>query len=121
MKFENQYLTYDEYQELEGKLQQMPFNLLECQARKEVDKQTFNRFNKVNEYPIELKTCIFKLIEVLEADENPILSSDGIGTYNPSKISPEEIRKTKRNIIQSDLNEVYVDGIRATYCGADEN
>ena len=37
MKFENQYLTYNEFKELGGNLSEMPFNLLEYRAEKEVD------------------------------------------------------------------------------------
>ena len=40
MKFGNQYLTYNEYKELKGNLSEMPFNLLEYRAEKEVDELT---------------------------------------------------------------------------------
>ena len=34
MKFENQYLTHKEYEELGGKIVEMPFNLLEYKVEK---------------------------------------------------------------------------------------
>ena len=43
MEIEGQYLTYEEYKSLGGTLDLMPFNLLEFEARKEIDKRTFGR------------------------------------------------------------------------------
>ena len=44
MTFEGQYLTYAEYQELGGSaIGEMPFNLLEFEARRRIDEPTHNR------------------------------------------------------------------------------
>ena len=43
MTFDNQYLTYSEYQELGGTLAELPFNLLEYESRKIIDEKTLNR------------------------------------------------------------------------------
>ena len=40
MTFDNQYLTYDEYDELGGTLEELPFNLLEYECRKITDRKT---------------------------------------------------------------------------------
>ena len=41
MEFSNQYLTYQEYLELGGSLEETPFNILELEAQKNIDKYTF--------------------------------------------------------------------------------
>ena len=42
MEFEGQYLTYEDYKALGGTLNdQMPFNLLEFESRKQIDKRRF--------------------------------------------------------------------------------
>ena len=43
MEFTGQYLTYQEYLALGGTLEEMPFNLLEFDARKRIDKRTLER------------------------------------------------------------------------------
>ena len=67
MEFEGQYLTYQEYKALSGTLDEMPFNLLEFDARKRIDKRTFGRLvDKGQEYQ-DVKLCIFKLIPILQS------------------------------------------------------
>ena len=46
MEFKGQYLTYQEYKALGGTLDEMPFNLLEFNARKKIDERTFGRLIK---------------------------------------------------------------------------
>ena len=41
--FSGQYLTYLEYQSLGGTLEETPFNLLEYEARKQIDLRTQRR------------------------------------------------------------------------------
>ena len=43
MEFEGQYLTYEEYIDLGGTLDLMPFNLLEFEARRKIDIRTQSR------------------------------------------------------------------------------
>ena len=43
MEFEGQYLTYNEYKALGGRLDQTPFNILEFEARRKIDERTFER------------------------------------------------------------------------------
>ena len=75
MEFEGQYLTYDEYQELGGTLEEMPFNLLEYEARKQVDLRTQKRLVSVDEIPNEVKLCIFHLVNKIENYSNSIESA----------------------------------------------
>lgn len=66
MEFQGQYLTYSEYQALGGNLDQVPFNLLEYNARKQIDLNTKLRLKDVQTIPNEVKMCDFNLINALE-------------------------------------------------------
>ena len=72
MEFQGQYLTYQEYQSLGGTLSQMPFNLLEFEARKVIDKYTFGRLVGLEHQAQETKLCVYELIT-------------SIGQYNEAK------------------------------------
>ena len=119
MNFENQYLTYEEYQKLEGKLQQMPFNLLEYKAEKKIDEITFNRFRNLTEYPQELKLCVYELIDIFNNENNSSIVSESVGNYSISMKSTADIEKTKENIIKQYLLNTKVDDIPVLYRGAD--
>ena len=124
MEFENQYLTYDEYKNLGGELQKMPFNLLEYRARKEIDKATFNRFLKLNSYPQELKLCVNELITEFHS-YNTIgnKSSETVGSYSVSFNKPvvTEEQETLDNIITTYLSEIKVNDVPVLYRGVDLN
>ena len=76
MEFEGQYLTYQEYISLGGTLlNQTPFNLLEFEARKIIDKYTFGRLINLETQLQETKLCVFNLINALQSYENS--SSNG--------------------------------------------
>lgn len=122
MEFKNQYLTYSEYQEIGGKLQQMPFNLLEYRARKEIDRNTFNRFTSINDYPQELKLCINDMInEIQNYNEIGNKASETVGNYsvNFNKPVTTEEQKTLNNIIKSYLSETKINDVPVLYCGVD--
>lgn len=121
MKFENQYLTHTEYKELGGKLIEKPFNLLEYRAEKKIDEMTSNRFRKLKqeEYPQELKLCVYDLIDIIHSEGNSSIVSESVGNYSKTKQSKQNIDKEKENIIQQYLSEVKVDDIFVLYCGTD--
>lgn len=121
MKFENQYLTHDEYKELGGKLIEKPFNLLEYRAEKKIDEMSSNRFRSLSkdDYPKELKMCVYELIDILHSEGNSSIISETVGNYSKSKQAKQTIDKEKENIIKEYLSEVVIDGVRALYCGAD--
>lgn len=124
MKFENQYLTYDEYKKLGGNLSEMPFNLLEYRAEKQVDELTSNRFRKISNYPIELKVCLNELItEIEKYNETGSKSSETVGSYSVSYDKPitSEKQKSLKSIIKTYLSETKVNDVYVLYCGADEN
>lgn len=59
------YLTYLEYQEMGGTLDESAFLDLEFQARSQIDWYTFNRLRNEVVYPEEVKRCIYRLISIL--------------------------------------------------------
>lgn len=119
MKFENQYLTYKEYQELGGKIIEKPFNLLEYRAEKKIDELSSNRFRKLSEYPQELKMCVFDLIDVFNSEGNSSVTSETVGNYSKTKQSKKTIEKTKEDIICQYLSEYKIDGVYVLYRGMD--
>lgn len=121
IKFENQYLTHSEYSELGGKILEMPFNLLEYRAEKKIDEMTSNRFRKLKqeEYPQELKMCVYELIDIFHSEGNSSIISESVGNYSKTKQSKENIDKTKENIITQYLSEYEIEGIKVLYRGAD--
>lgn len=121
MKFENQYLTFDEFVGLGGNMEIMPFNLLEYEIEKKIDELTFDRFRKTTVYPKELKLCIYNLINDSNADDNSNIVSETIGNYSIQKRSKEEIEKNRKKIIKQYLSKVKVDGVFVLYPGADVN
>ena len=89
MEIEGQYLTYEEYKALGGLLDLMPFNLLEFEARKEIDKYTFGRLADLEEQVKEVKLCIYNLITELQGYDsdktrNKAISSESTDGYSVS-------------------------------------
>ena len=129
MEFSGQYLTYDEYEALGGTLPEMPFNLLEFQARNVVDKYTFGRLKSLDSQNQEVKLCVNKLIgtlnqyNTLEAS-NKGIASENIDGYSISYATPStSITEAKEEEIKGIVKEYLVDckledGTPYMYCGA---
>lgn len=136
MTFEGQYLTYEEYQALGGsQIGQMPFNLLEFEARRKIDIKTFNRLKGLKEIPDEVKLCEYNLINSIKnyyetsqsVGANGNVKSENTDGYSISYITASEISdivKSKENelndIIKTYLLGVIIDGKHLMYCGVDE-
>ena len=129
MEFNGQYLTYDVYQSLGGNLDQAPFNLLEYNARKIIDKRTFGRLvDKGQEYQ-EVKLCVYNMITTLNSYssydmQNKAISSENIDGYSisygtPQKSTTEAKNSELEDIINSYLANVVIDNIPVLYRGAD--
>ena len=128
MEFTNQYLTYEEYQELGGTLKETPFDILELEAQKNIDKYTFGRLKDLEEQINEVKICSYRLIEYLQSYEtyskqNKGISSESIDGYNVNyDIDSENLLKTKveaiKAIVKTELAECYLeDGTPYLYVG----
>ena len=131
MTFEGQYLTYAEYQALGGSaIGEMPFNLLEFEARRQIDIRTFNRLKDSKEIPQEVKICVYALINGLSDFANATsnasgnVASENTDGYSISYISADRISdivKSKQSeiddIIRTYLLGVVYNGEHLMYCG----
>lgn len=64
------YISYTEYQNMGGTLDESSFNEYEFEARTIVDWYTFNRLQKDTEFPEAVQRCMYELIKLakLKAD-----------------------------------------------------
>ena len=113
MEFSGQYLDYNEYRLLGGTLNQTPFNLLEFEARKEIDKKTLGRLINLKEQTKETKMCVFQLINLYTSINNGVEISGNVINYNKDKISEMTSEIIRKYLINSTLE----DGTPYLYCG----
>jgi len=129
--FEGQYLTYAEYTSLGGTLEQTPFNLLEYEARKQIDLRTQNRLVGVEEIPKQVKLCDFHLIAKIESyaeaasKANSSVENESIDGYSIKYITATQMeglissKNTEfQDIMMHDLYGVIVNGEHIIYNGA---
>lgn len=124
MELEKRYLTYNEYRQIGGDIPEMSFNMFEYKAEKKIDEYTFGRFRKLNEFPKELKMCVYELISEYnkEKDVGNITSeSDGEYSVSYSGYSKEEMESNITGTIKTWLSNTKVNGVPALYCGVDSN
>ena len=129
MEFKGQYLTYQEFKTLGGTLDEMPFNLLEFNARMKIDERTFGRLvNKGQEYQ-EVKLCVYNMITTLNSYssydiQNKAISSESTDGYSisygaPQKSTTEAKNSELEDVINSYLANVIIDNVPVLYRGAD--
>lgn len=70
------YLTYDEYCNMGGTLDEPIFNSLEMSARMEIDNYTFKRLAGEEVIPDEVKECMYLLIDLVNKMQAQINSGD---------------------------------------------
>ena len=115
MKFENQYLRYEEYVELGGTMDKMPFNLLEFEARKRIDSRTQGRLIGIDDIPQEVQLCMLAIIDCVESyitksDKN--IASKSIDGVSISYVSGGQIKDAIK------AKDFQIDDIIFTYlCG----
>lgn len=118
MTFEGQYLTYAEYTELGGSaMAEMPFNILEFEARRQIDIRTFNRLKDSKNIPQEVKLCEYALINSIKSYEettNNVASNGNVASENTNGYSISYITADKvSDIVKSKQDEI--DNIIRTY------
>lgn len=69
------YLTFDEYQEMGGVLDETAFNDLEFEAETYVDWYTFDRLRNETDIPDRVKKCMYHIIKLLN-DQITLFSND---------------------------------------------
>ena len=130
MDFTNQYLSYEEYQELEGTLEEVPFNELEFECRRIIDSRTQNRLKNADEIPQEVKLLENKMIQTLQGYYVSLekaqsgVASENIDGYSVSYISSNQISQLiegKIDVLQDLISEylfgVVVNNEHLLYCG----
>lgn len=133
MEFSNQYLAYEEYKELGGTIDLVPFNLLEFEARRKIDIRTQNRLKgiDINEIPEEVKICEFRMInsmsnadDKVEKINQNIIKSENIDGYSVSYLDGNEVKEILENsakelddIISESLYGVIVNGEHILFLG----
>lgn len=112
MEFENQYLQYSEYIELGGTLTEMPFNILEFEARKKIDERTQRRLLNVSDIPQEVKMCMYKLINTLDVynktQKKGNISSESIDGYSVSYKDVSQTTTQAKNIELDNIITTYL-------------
>lgn len=130
MDFTNQYLSYEEYMELEGTLEEVPFNELEFECRRIIDSRTQNRLQNADEIPQEVKMLENKMIQTLQGYYISLnkaqsgVASENTDGYSVSYISSNQISQLiegKIDVLQ-DLVSTYLFGVivnneHILYCG----
>ena len=119
MEFTNQYLSYEEYVELGGTLEEVPFNELEFECRRIIDSRTQNRLKNAEEIPQEVKLLENKMINTLQdyyislEKAQSGVSSENTDGYSVSYISSNQISQLiegKIDVLQ-DLVSTYLFGV----------
>ena len=72
------YLTYSEYQDMGGTLDEVTFNDLEFEAEALVNWYTFNRFKQDTTFPTELKRLMKYLISMAAFQKNMLSASGAV-------------------------------------------
>ena len=129
MEFKGQYLTYQEYLALGGTLDEMPFNLLEYNARKKIDERTFGRLVDKGEEYKEVKLCVYNMITTLNSyssydTQNKAISSESTDGYSISYGTPQKSITEAKNseledVIDTYLSNLIVDDVSVLYRGTD--
>jgi len=130
--FDGQYLTYLEYQSLGGTLEETPFNLLEYEARKQIDLRTQRRLINLETIPNEVKLCVYHLIDKINSYASTLQSAsqnnvtqETIDGYSIAYLSPSEVSNIVssknyelQDIMMTDLYGVIVNNEHIIYNGA---
>mgnify|MGYP002627351672 CR=1 FL=1 len=121
------YLTYEEYEQMGGELDEPAFNEYEFEAESYVDWYTFNRLQNETDIPLTVKRLIFKIVKrvtqqaalsgLTSNSDNSELggaaiasrSNDGVSeSYNI--ISASELLQNSKAAINEDIKR-YLNGV----------
>ena len=105
MDFSKQYLTYNEYKALGGELDLTPFNLLEYDARKEIDKETLGRLINLDKQKEEVKMCMWELINLQISINNGVDISGNVVNYTNREIVKTKVDTIRRYLLNCELED----------------
>ena len=121
------YLTFDEYQEYGGTLEETTFQDLAFEAESVINWWTFNRLQSEETYPEAVKRCVYKLISLISDRQRAMIidaqnadgttnagiageSNDGVSTtYNT--LSASEAADTLKNEMPTAIR-MYLQGVK---------
>lgn len=109
-----EYLTFEEYQNWGGTLDETAFHRLEFKARRKIDRRTFNRLQQDTEIGEPVKRLMFELIGVIgnsdSTSENyiPAIASEGNDGYSISYASGNILTLDKADKKVDELVEEYL-------------
>ena len=124
------YLTYSEYQNMGGTLDETAYNTFKRKAEYAVNSQangkTGERIGKLTELPQSVKDCIFELIAHLSAnafDGTAVQSeSQSLGgqseSYTYARLTKAEADAQAEEIISTYLSPIKYNGVSVLYRGA---
>ena len=97
------YLSYDEYVEMGGKIDNAAFNIYLRRAEAEINMQTYQRLSNAETIPNEVKSCAWELIEIFHKKSKQMagsVSNDGVSvSYETIDIEKETGNIIKRNLL----------------------
>ena len=108
------YLTFEEYKEYGGTLEETAFNRLAYKASRKIDRKTFNRLQHDTEIKEPVKRLMFELIGVISNNDttsesySPAIASEGNDGYSisyasSSFLTPDAVDKKIESIIDEYL------------------
>lgn len=101
------YLTYEEYQNMGGALDETTFLNYEFEARTKIDWYTFNRLQNEKNFPEAVKRCVYKLISLLQAKDQASVvdgqSADGSVTAGVSSQSNDGVSISYNTLSAKDM------------------
>jgi len=130
MELSEGYLKFQEYKQLGGTLDQMPFKILEFEARQYIDKYTLGRLKSLATQVDEVKMCDYKLIGFLNSyksleEQSRALASESIDGYSYSYGTISNDTTSAKNNLIKDIVRTYLidckldDGTPYLYRGVD--
>ena len=108
------YLTYADYQNMGGTLDETTFNTFEYEAETIVNRYTFNRLKGETEYPEELARCMFRLIYLAKLEADALLLGKQVTVTKDAEGEVINTAETSANI-KSQSN----DGVSVSYNSVD--
>lgn len=112
------YLTYAEYQNMGGTLDETTFNDYEFEARTQIDWYTFNRLQNDTQYPEAVKRCDYALIRLLQDKHQAMLvgqtSADGTVTAGIASQSNDGVSVSFNTLSARDLVDMSKSAIEDT-------
>lgn len=104
------YLSYDDYQNMGGTLDETTFDSYEYEAETIVNWYTFNRLKDEETYPEELARCMYRLIELVKLEADSLMlgkesgaNANGNGSQYIQSQSNDGVSVSYNTISASDL------------------